>query len=301
MPDVDLPVAGMAKVMRCGDMWGTQCRAIVRGPLYRHSGHPGDMKAISVLRHDKLPPEVLRAWAVQRGSDVVHNPHTPGDVLEMLYVEDKASKSLIALHKNSPIELLRLIARSADKDLATGLLGNPALPEEEIGPLLERHQYHRYLVSALLTRTDLPEHLISVYLEHARQIPYDTSIQSLVNSRYITDDQLRILASAGRSVLEVVLRSPKCPPDIIDNAIKVGAISWTAPLPPNAGPDAVQSLYELSRRWGINSAIPRILDYPHCPRGVLGDILVRYPRYKETVLAHPMCDDRLKAIYVLGL
>lgn len=64
--------------MRCGEVWGTQCRAWVQAPHFRHPGHPGDPARLR--RHpdpgqliDRVGPAALTAPQV---SQLLRNPRT---------------------------------------------------------------------------------------------------------------------------------------------------------------------------------------------------------------------------------
>lgn len=94
---------------RCGEVWGTDCRAWVYAPTWTHWRHGRMSDRLAAVDNPGCSPEVL----VQLAED------------EIWLVRVR-----VAGHPNTPAETLVLLSVDTDRRVLVAVLGNPNLSEE---------------------------------------------------------------------------------------------------------------------------------------------------------------------------
>jgi hypothetical protein len=165
--------------------------------------------------------EVLRLIEVKAGHHLniplINNPHTPADVLEKLAKRLSNNPidtllSRIALHPNTPTNILREIATAheQDKKLFMALLNNPSTPEDIWKPLVEKN---------------LPTIIESLRRNHAEygyvRIEYSTLVARLPIAFLLEYYQTSKRHSHSRSMARHFLCiHPETPASVRQNAVR---------------------------------------------------------------------------------
>lgn len=121
--------------LRCGDVWGTQCRAWVQPPDFIHSSHVPDIQVqTSVARNPNTSPQVLASlspgatFIVQLA--LAQNPRCPPSVLTRLGSPSNAVQVLeaVARNHNCPAAILKTLAEAPWASVRYEAARNPGLP-----------------------------------------------------------------------------------------------------------------------------------------------------------------------------
>jgi len=139
-PDLPAPDRGLAvpedppERRRCGEIWGTGCRAWVGPPDWSHGNHPAKEARWAVAQHPGCPPQALEwlaedpmAWV--RGG-VARNPQSPPQLLQLLARDPEwRVRRAVAGNPACPPQVLRALARDRDEQVRVAALANPACPQ----------------------------------------------------------------------------------------------------------------------------------------------------------------------------
>jgi hypothetical protein len=179
--------------VRCGDVWGTRCRAWVTPPDFNHAGHGDHGIMRMVAKHPQCPPYLLRQLSWSPASRV---------------------RRQVARHPQCPPDLvLEMGLRDRDLDVYTEALLHPKFPAGEYPAVIRRMD-----ASAINRLARRPE--CSMELLRAVGVPgnawygYHNNIARHSNC---PPDLLReYAASALASGLSTsVAKNPNCPPDLL--------------------------------------------------------------------------------------
>jgi len=165
-PDLPVPDWGQAvpeeppEALRCGEVWGTRCRAWVRPPNWAHGNHPTTRWFWARARDPACPPWLLQAlaqdpqgWVRERAITnsqyiqqtlaglagapsswgvrwrVAANPACPPQLLQQLAQDpDQAVREQVANNPSCPPRVLEALARDPDQRVRTAALGHPNCP-----------------------------------------------------------------------------------------------------------------------------------------------------------------------------
>lgn len=120
---------------RCGEVWGTRCRALVHPPDFRHGNHGRSLETRIRAANEGADATVLVMLA-QDPTDVVRtglalNDHCPPEVLAQLAGDpDHHTRWAVAQHPHTPPETLAQLLRDRDLVVRQAALQHPNLPEE---------------------------------------------------------------------------------------------------------------------------------------------------------------------------
>jgi len=140
-PDLPTPDRGLGapeeppERRRCGEAWGTRCRAWVDPPDYSHGKHPSPWAREARAQDPASPPGVLERlaedphrwvrWAVAR------NPASPPGALEQLAGDpDELVRVAVAGNRASPPGVLARLARDPHEGVRTRAREHPACPPQ---------------------------------------------------------------------------------------------------------------------------------------------------------------------------
>lgn len=130
---------GIPQRLRCGEVWGTGCRAWVLEPGFTHGNHIPDTKTqISVARRPSTPPPVLASLAdgatflVQLALE--QNPQCPPSILARLGSPSNAVQVLeaVARNHNCPAAILRTLVDAPWASVRYEAARNPGLPLDKL-------------------------------------------------------------------------------------------------------------------------------------------------------------------------
>jgi len=137
----DLPVPDRGQVVpeepperrRCGEVWGTECRAWVQPPDYSHGEHPSLGARWARARDPACPPGVLAALAEDPALgvrwEVAGNPACPPGALAALAQDpDERVRGEVAGNPACPSGALQLLVRDPHEDVRTRARAHPNCP-----------------------------------------------------------------------------------------------------------------------------------------------------------------------------
>jgi len=148
---VDTPPVSTALVndtdrRRCGEVWGTKCRAWVTPPRYIHGKHPiGGVRERYVDRAD-ADPRVLEWLSADKDllvrSGVARNPNTRPEVLDTLAQDESVwVRSRVARNPYTSPEALDMLAQDERGWVRAEVAENPKTSPEVLRCLAEDSEY----------------------------------------------------------------------------------------------------------------------------------------------------------------
>jgi len=118
---------------RCGEIWGTRCRAWVTPPDYSHGEHPSPWARGARAQDPASPPRLLQLlaedpeWQVRWA--VARNPASPLGALARLAGDpDRWVRRAVAANPASPPQVLARLVRDPDEQVRGAARANPACP-----------------------------------------------------------------------------------------------------------------------------------------------------------------------------
>jgi len=126
---------------RCGDVWGTKCKAWVGPPDWSHGSHPSTNNKLLVAGNPNTSIETLTRLAqdqhvwVRQG--IAWNPNTPVETLTRLAQDqDVGVRYQAATNPNTLIETLTKLAQDQNALVRRKVATNPNTPPEVLVQLL---------------------------------------------------------------------------------------------------------------------------------------------------------------------
>jgi len=118
---------------RCGEVWGTRCRAWVGPPDYTHGEHPPPGAREAQARDPECPPGMLQLLAEDPNWEVrwrvASNPSCPPGVLAALAGDHHAGvRWRVAGNPASPPGVLAALARDPGEWVRWAVARNPGCP-----------------------------------------------------------------------------------------------------------------------------------------------------------------------------
>lgn len=166
-PTVDLMAQADGPRVRCGDVWGTRCRAWVEPLDYLHAsgGHQHGGGLMAAARNPQCDPEVLIYLATHAdrllGVDyrVAANPSCPPAALRHLAEAMRPPHLLeaVARNRNCPPDTLRRLAGATWMSVHIQVAGNPKCPVDVLARFLQDQAEDVGVRRAALGNPNLPE------------------------------------------------------------------------------------------------------------------------------------------------
>lgn len=189
--------------MRCGEVWGTDCRAWVQGPSWGHGQHMGftdpyTKRPIGTAFYDEIPTAVLVDLANSEEemvrAAVAADPGCPDDVrLRLMQDPSYGVRASAVAGITDPGWMMQHLQRGTQEDLE-GLAHNPRASSEILGEIASRKCPSRVLRQVVL-HANCPLEV----LERAVQRKNGTFIDAAVNNPNIPVQ-----------MLEMAARNPAC-------------------------------------------------------------------------------------------
>jgi len=132
-PQRDLGPADPPSRMRCGELWGSRCRAWVGPPGWSHGKHPTlGMRCAQVL-NPRCSPQALEHLAGDpdpwvRGRVLSRHDCPPGALETLAGDPDPWVRGRVALRPTCPPQTLQRLARDPDELVRTWVAQNPSCP-----------------------------------------------------------------------------------------------------------------------------------------------------------------------------
>lgn len=190
-PDL-MAQACSTQIMRCGQVWGTRCRAKVQPPFYSHGAHGYRHK--HVLLQDALadldcPPAVMM-WALEQDL-----PHL---------------RKLVAQHMRCPPTILEELAGDEDENVVMLAAQNWACPEHILCQL--SHHSNPRVLAVVAAHHRTPPNVLG-------QLPLDDTgvAHNVARNPNTPPQRLREMASHPDTCMfwYRALENPSCPPDLV--------------------------------------------------------------------------------------
>jgi len=322
------PVPEAPEGVRCGEVWGTGCRAWVGPPDYTHGSHPGERQWRRRAQDPECPPwlhQLLLAdperrgvalanplcdpqvlaqaardpdWRVRAGAGA--NPRLPQDLLRRLAGDPAARvRQAVAANPACCPQLLELLAGDPSPLVVEQLVRRPDCPKEALAQLVSREFVVR---RAIVQRPDCPPQL----LEQLAEDP-DREIRVLVADNPNCSRQLwlRLLQDPdewvrGQAVLHLDLQALQAPAPRGNQTVQQWLLADPSSfvrailaMNPNCPPQALEQL-AASPDPGVRG---RVALRPDCPPQVLVQ-LARDPveRVREAAVGNPSCPPQWRAL-----
>jgi hypothetical protein len=122
---------------RCGEVWGTRCRAWVEPPTWSHGDHPTPGAREDRVRDPECPLWLLQQLAGDPSGRVrgwvASNPACPPALLQQLaQVPEPWVRGSVALNPQSPPGVLVALARDPIRGVRQGVASNRACPPQAL-------------------------------------------------------------------------------------------------------------------------------------------------------------------------
>jgi len=130
---------------RCGDVWGTKCKALVGPPDWSHGSHPSTDNKLLVAKNPNTPIEILTGLAQDQDKwvrqEVAKNPNTPTETLTKLAQDQNMwVRREVVWNPNTPVETLTGLAQDQNMQVRyntrNNMAANPNTPPEVLVQLL---------------------------------------------------------------------------------------------------------------------------------------------------------------------
>jgi len=198
---------------RCGEVWGTECKAWVFPPDYSHDQHGLRGTLTKLADNPNCPPWAMQVLAesqqVKVRVNIAANLRCPPDILERLVQDPEPTVRRTAVYNpGCPPEGLWTIARSANRSDKINMLSyRESIPID----IIEYLSYDRSIVvSRLVARHPCSQPHILARLADSREDMLLYQILA-INTNTDTATLTALLSSGDNKVVRNVLSNPNCP------------------------------------------------------------------------------------------
>lgn len=237
---------------RCGDLWGTRCRAWIYPPSWKHDAAPAHYQHIDV---SAAPADTLRLFSESKDDRIIRavvaSPNCPPDIL-LAFCDGPAASG------------------SVQQDLFISGLGNPNYPRHQLA-----HWYDQYKLSldpdgplgAIFSNPSCPE---SVFTE--------------ASDRHIDDGLVPLFSKMARN--------PNCPPNVMARLATQTSLTSQLLENPNCPPNVIDYLYNRYFYSDSIDVFVQIAKHVNTPESILSSLADSpHPDVMEAIVGNPSCKD----------
>jgi len=283
-----ISAVGLSRRIRCGDVWGTQCRAWVKAPKYGHGNHPASKHVIATIKNPNCPVDILISQIGQTNHDIdaliLEHTKIPSALLDQ-YV-------LVNIHATSPpvqyipgscnanlnpsvLETLYTAVKDSVPSQKTvwRFLSNPSCPDSMLLDYIQRPISDIALSYLLSNGTLSPQFMRSLWDRYDVELFYTRSFGanlSLVRHPNLPVEALEAAARAGLG--KYVVAHPNCPPDILHAIAQYTSdLRQTIAEHPQCRVDTLEliHLWTHRNRYSGNRIVRTILQHPNCSQIII--------------------------------
>lgn len=201
--------------LRCGQVWGTSCRAWVQSPEFSHNNHAECSDHRLAAQHPRCPVPVLVYLAqssdVRVRRAVIRNPHCPLTVLRQLAMRDQDSSVVgeALLHPQMPPEEYQAILQRADAGFIYHLAKRPECSSALLTAMAMSKRIFGGSLTSIARHPNCPPALLRAWVD--APITYGLSTAVASNPDCPLDILLRLLTHRVTRTRKAALENPNLP------------------------------------------------------------------------------------------